>query len=175
MNTVVTSPPALYQNPPSSHVSSSPISPLRSPFSYFNPVILFCVRCIVTPMCEMFFAACWMLLLILLPNQRSFFKKQKFSLTVTPLRCFMLKFGSGFAHWRENWNLCIHPPSVIICYVLSYEAIFSSMYISTLRTGILNYQRGEKQLIRESWTHILINVMWKILHVSALTPKCKCF
>lgn len=50
------SPRALIQNPP----FSFPFFPLfislpQSPFSYFNPVILFSVRCFAAPMCEMYF------------------------------------------------------------------------------------------------------------------------
>lgn len=58
------------QNPSFSLLSSSSIFVLRSPFSYFNPVILSSVRCIVAPMCEMHFknALCWTSLLISLPN-----------------------------------------------------------------------------------------------------------
>ena len=58
------------QNPSFSLLSSSSIFVLRSPFSYFNPVILSSVRCIVVPMCEMHFknALCWTSLLISLPN-----------------------------------------------------------------------------------------------------------
>lgn len=39
-----------------------------------SAILILCVRCIVTPMCEMHFkdAACWKSLLVSLPNRRSF-------------------------------------------------------------------------------------------------------
>lgn len=77
--------------------------PLLSLVSDLLSAILILWYCFVSDvlLCpyEMHFkdAACWRPSLISLPNQRSFFFiKQRFIITVTPLRCFMLIFGSDF-------------------------------------------------------------------------------
>lgn len=133
---------------------------------FLIPRFWFYVRCIVTPMCEMYFKRCRVLDVVIdiAANSKEFLihtdthKKRRKKWHVYAALCLYL------GHYLKCCNS-------EICVGFFFSGISEVAFLKQNPTSSERRKTGHMGVLEKSWPHKLLMCCVKILHVSALAPK----